>query len=58
MKYKIVIAIVVTLIIGFILGQSIPFEYLRPTIEQKNIETKDYYNLIVQIISFLPLLYQ
>ncbi|WP_421805734.1 hypothetical protein [Flagellimonas sp.] len=51
MKYKIGLGIILMIILGYLIGQWIPIEYLRPTIENKPIETKDYYSLVVQIIA-------
>lgn len=50
-KIKIVLGILISLIIGYFIGQKIPIEFLHPKIEEKPLETKDFYNLVVQIIA-------
>lgn len=51
MKYKIIFGAIILLIIGYILGQYIPTEFLKPQVNQNPIELKDYYGLLVQIIA-------
>src|SRR5690554_6568939 len=50
-KIKIVLGILISLIIGYFIGQKIPIEFFHPKIEEKPLETKDFYNLVVQIIA-------
>lgn len=51
MKYKIGIGLLIALVAGYVIGQLIPVEQMRPEIEPKSLESKDYYSLIVQIVA-------
>lgn len=50
-KYKIIAVIFLTGTLGYIVGQLIPIEYLKPTVEREPIKSNDYYNLIIQGIA-------
>ncbi|HCL05200.1 MAG TPA: hypothetical protein DHW64_04205 [Chitinophagaceae bacterium] len=55
-KYVLLLTLLI-LVIGYSLGQFIPWEYLRPTVTDKQISINDYYTRLVSIIGAVATLF-
>ena len=51
MKNKIGIGLLIAVVLGYLIGNWIPFNWLHPTIKENPIELKDYYLILVQIFA-------
>lgn len=51
MKYKIAIGVLLAIFIGYAIGHWIPVSWLKPTVTETPLESKDYYSILVQILA-------
>lgn len=51
MRYRIIFGIIALVVLGYVIGQFLPTEYLKPTVNTNTVNLSDYYGLLIQAIA-------